>query len=130
MTAMADMMFQLLIFFMLSANIASFSLLDLRTGGLRGGGGAGSEAAAEGAGTATGIAQTAIWTLADDGRITSGGQRFDADRLDALADALLTQGTPHVLIVVRPEVGVQRVVTVLQALSVRGIRSVQIVGAG
>lgn len=128
MTAMADMMFQLLIFFMLSANIAPFSLLDLRTGGLRGSGGATESAPAPG--TATEIAQTAIWTLADDGRITSGGQRFDADRLDALADALLAQGTPHVLIVVRPEVGVQRVVTVLQALSVRGIRSVQIVGAG
>ena len=36
MTALADVLFQLLIFFMLSANLAAYSLLPLRSGALRG----------------------------------------------------------------------------------------------
>lgn len=123
MTALADVLFQLLIFFMLSANLSSYSMLPLRTGALQGTGGA------QGGIAGTGAASTAVWTLNADG-ITASGQRFALTRLEALADALAVQGTPHVLLVLRPDVPVQDVVTVLEILSARGVTSVQIAQAG
>ena len=122
MTALADVLFQLLIFFMLSANLAAYSLLPLRSGALRG------ESGGEtvGAGTAvTEASTTAIWTLNPDGIVAS-GQRFGIDRLQALADALALRQTQHVLIILRPDVPVQNVATVLELLSAQGISSVQI----
>lgn len=125
MTALADVLFQLLIFFMLSSNLSAYSLLPLRSGALQGDGGADTPDA----GTAvTGAQSTAIWTLNPDGIVAS-GQRFGIDRLPALAAALVTQETQHVLIVLRPEVPVQDVVTVLEVLSAHGIGSVQITEA-
>lgn len=129
MTPLADVMFQLLIFFMLSANIAPYSLLDLRTGGVSGG--APSEAQPENApGQTTDIRRTAVWTLDKDGMILAGGQRFAPERLPALSEALLAQGTADVLVILRRDVPVQRLVTVLQTLAARGITSVQVAGGG
>lgn len=129
MTAMADMMFQLLIFFMLSSNLVPFSMLDIRTGGVRGGAAAPGEATqAEAAANTTDLAATAIWTVGGDGRITASGQRFAPDRLSALADALVAQGTDNVLVVAGEGVRVQQVVTVLEVLAARGITSVQLAG--
>ena len=122
MTALADVLFQLLIFFMLSANLSSYAMLPLRSGALQGEGGTDTP----GAGTAvTGSETTAVWTLNIDG-ITASGQRFGIDRLPALAKALVAQKTQHVLIVLRPDVPLQDVVTVLEVLSAHGIGSVQI----
>ena len=84
MTALADVLFQLLIFFMLSSNPSAYAMLPLRSGALQGEGGA--EPA--GAGTnVTGTETTAVWTLNIDG-ITASGQRFAISRLPALARAL------------------------------------------
>ena len=125
MTALADVLFQLLIFFMLSSNPSAYAMLPLRSGALQGEGGA--EPA--GAGTnVTGTETTAVWTLNIDG-ITASGQRFAISRLPALARALVAQQTQHVLIVLRPDVPVQDVVTVLEVLSAHGIGSVQIAEA-
>lgn len=125
MTALADVLFQLLIFFMLSSNLSAYSMLSLRSGALQGDG----TAEAPGVGTAvTGAQSTAIWTLNIDGIVAS-GQRFGIDRLPALAEALVAQQTRHVLIVLRPRVPVQDVVTVLEVLSAHGIDSVQIAEA-
>ena len=102
MTALADVLFQLLIFFMLSANLAAYSLLPLRSGALRG------ESGGEAAGTSTAVTETsatAIWTLNPDGIVAS-GQRFGLDRMQALIDALALQQTRHVLIILRPDVPV------------------------
>ncbi|WP_411840243.1 ExbD/TolR family protein [Paracoccus sp. ME4] len=126
MTAMADVLFQLLIFFMLSANLSSYGLLDIRSGALAGGGGA---TDAPQAGRVTPAGTTAVWTLAPD-RITAGGQRFALTQLDRLAEALVTQGTTDVLLVLRQDVPVGRVVAVLEALQARGIVSVQIADGG
>ncbi|CAM3062128.1 Biopolymer transport protein ExbD/TolR [Paracoccus aminovorans] len=129
MTALADVLFQLLIFFMLSANLLSYSMLPLRSGAIRDTGGPGGTAAAPQAGiTVTEARATAVWTLNPDG-ITASGQQFALPRAAALADALAAQGTRNVLIVLRPEVPVQDVVTVLEMLSARGIDSVQIAEA-
>lgn len=129
MTPLADVMFQLLIFFMLSANIAPYSLLDLRTGGVSGG--TPSEAPPETEpGQTTDIRTTAVWTLDATGAIVAGGQHFTADRLPALAEALKLQGTADVLVILRRDVPVQRLVAVLQTLAARGITSVQVAGGG
>ena len=131
MTPLADVMFQLLIFFMLSANIAPYSMLDVRTGALSGGGGTTPDPDSETQpGRITDIRSTAVWTLDETGTILASGQRFDAARLPALADALLAQGTHDVLVVLRRDVAVQQLVTVLQTLAARGITSVQIAGGG
>lgn len=129
MTPLADVMFQLLIFFMLSANIAPYSMLDLRTGALSGA--SGEETAPETEpGTTTDIRRTAVWTLDPSGAVLASGQRFGPERLPALADALLAQGTSDVLVVLRADVPVQQLVLVLQALAARGITSVQIASGG
>lgn len=132
MTPLADVMFQLLVFFMLSANIAPYSMLDIRTGALSGSGASGSDPAAQEAdpGRTTDIRTTAVWTLGATGEITAGGQRFEAEKLSVLADALLAQGTTDVLVVLRRDVPVQQLVTVLQTLAARGITSVQVAGGG
>ena len=125
MTALADVLFQLLIFFMLSANLAAYSLLPLRSGALQGESGGD----APGAGTAvTAASTTAIWTLNPDGIVAS-GQRFGMERVRELADALAQRRTEHVLIILRPDVRVQDVATVLEVLAAHGIGSVQIAEA-
>ena len=131
MTPLADVMFQLLIFFMLSANIAPYSMLDVRTGALSGGGGTTPDPDSETQpGRITDIRSTAVWTLDETGTILASGQRFEPARLAALADALTAQGTRDVLVVLRRDVAVQQLVTVLQTLAARGITSVQIASGG
>ncbi|MFC3567962.1 ExbD/TolR family protein [Paracoccus simplex] len=128
MTALADVLFQLLIFFMLSASLVAYSMLPLRSGAIRDGEGGGDGAGTEAGTTVTDASATAVWTLNPDG-ITASGQHFALPRLAALADALAAQGTRNVLLVLRPEVPVQDVVTVLETLSAHGIDSVQIAEA-
>lgn len=131
MTPLADVMFQLLIFFMLSANIAPYSMLNVRTGALSGGGGTSPDPDSETQpGRTTDIRSTAVWTLDETGTILASGQRFEPARLAALADALTAQGTRDVLVVLRRDVAVQQLVTVLQTLAARGITSVQIASGG
>ena len=131
MTPLADVMFQLLIFFMLSANIAPYSMLNVRTGALSGGGGTTPDPDSETQpGRTTDIRSTAVWTLDETGTILASGQRFEPARLAALADALTAQGTRDVLVVLRRDVAVQQLVTVLQTLAARGITSVQIASGG
>ena len=131
MTPLADVMFQLLIFFMLSANIAPYSMLNVRAGALSGGGGTSPDPDSETQpGRTTDIRSTAVWTLDETGTILASGQRFEPARLAALADALTAQGTRDVLVVLRRDVAVQQLVTVLQTLAARGITSVQIASGG
>ncbi|MFV0294356.1 MAG: ExbD/TolR family protein [Paracoccus sp. (in: a-proteobacteria)] len=132
MTPLADVMFQLLVFFMLSANITPYSMLDIRTGAISGTTTANEPDTGTNvkSGRNTDIRTTAVWTLDASGEILASGQHFDAERLPVLADALKTQGTSNVLVVLRQDVPVQRLVTVLQTLAARGITSVQVAGGG
>lgn len=126
-TPLADMMFQLLVFFMLSANVAPYAMLTVQSGAVTGGTEAGASAAP--AGRATPARSTAIWTL-EPTRITAGGQRFDLARLPDLAEALRAQGTRNLLLILRPEVEMQVVVGVLDLLAGRGITAVQLADGG
>lgn len=126
-TPLADAMFQLLIFFMLSSNLAPYSLLTIRSG-----------VTGEEAGTDTGaqdpvdqqpapLGQVAIWNV-DAGNVVVGGQQFGFDVLSDLASALNNNGDAAIILVVRNEATVQDLSSVLEALASGGIENIQIAG--
>jgi biopolymer transport protein ExbD len=122
-TPLADAMFQLLIFFMLSSSLTPYSLLTLSPG-------AGTQAASgetpSDAPPGAAGAEAASWVI-DSGSILAGGQRFSFDALPQLAGALSAVQTRNVLLISSPQAQVQDLVTVLEALSAAGITAVQIV---
>ena len=134
-TPLADAMFQLLIFFMLSSSLTPYSLITLRSG---------SEVAVEGeAGQETAEAQTpppediqvvsgetVLWTI-DHNAIIANGTVFDPEDLFALAEALGSEEAPaDVVLIVRDEAQVQDVASVLEALQTANIASVQVTRSG
>ncbi len=124
-TPLADAMFQLLIFFMLSSGLSAYALLDLRTSPAvtEDIAGAGSGEAAD---VSTRLGQTALWTV-EANALRVGGQRFSFDGLPALADALGAQDTPAtVVLIVRPSAQVQDIATVLASLSAANVTSIQV----
>lgn len=125
-TPLADAMFNLLIFFMLSSNITPYSLLPLKgTTAVPGGdAGAAGQDAAQPLGT-----DTAIWTISQ-GQILAGGQQFGIDRVADLTQSLTLLGTSSIVLVVQPEAQVQDLTSVLEALSAGGITQVQLAGRG
>ena len=81
-TPLADALFQVLVFFMLSGSLASYASLPLRNATL---------ATRNGTATPTPAptveaARTAVWTIGAS-RIIANGQRFGFDRLPALTQA-------------------------------------------
>lgn len=122
-TPLADAMFQLLIFFMLTSSLTPYSLLTLQSGP-----GTGEPSGAETTPqTLPAGAPAASWTI-DNGEIVANGQRFGFDALPQLAAALVAAQTPRVLLISSPRAQVQDMVTVLEALAAANIVSVQIVG--
>ncbi len=124
-TPLADAMFQLLVFFMLSSNLTPYSLLSLRAGAIAGG-----DAAQPGSGEQPGDpralspGETAIWSISRESIVAS-GQRFGFESLPQLAEAIQQAGTARVLLVTRSDAQVQGVVSVLEALAANGITDVQ-----
>ena len=130
-TPLADAMFQLLIFFMLSSGLTPYSLLTLQN--------AAGEDVATDQNTSAGNpnstepppqqgaeADVALWTI-DAETVIVGGQRFPFDALDDLADALGVAGAPSdVVLIVRPSAQVQDITTVLARLSAANVTSVQV----
>ena len=127
-TPLADAMFQLLIFFMLSSNVAPYSLLTLRSG-VTGEEGAQSDGSPQPDQLAQAPANAAIWTV-DAGSVTAQGQRFTADTLGPLAQALAAQPEASVVLILREAAQVQDLSNVLEALTTAGVTSVQIASNG
>ena len=125
-TPLADAMFQLLIFFMLTSSLTPYSLLTLSSG-------PGTEAGdtetapEEPAGAVTDPAAT--WTV-EDGQILANGQAFGFDNLPQLAQILVDADTPRVLLISSERARVQDLVTVLEILAAAQITSVDIVSMG
>lgn len=126
MTALADAMFQLLIFFMLASSLTPYSLLPLQSGALP------TEAGAGGGDTTPSPTQTdatsdaVIWAVSNE-TVTIDAQPFGFDRLGALAGALGTPAAPaDVIILVSDEATVQDLATVLEALRLGDVASVRI----
>lgn len=126
-TPLADAMFQLLIFFMLSSNLAPYSLLTIRSGST--GDPAGGETGAQEPAPepAAPIGDVAIWNV-DSGNVIVGGQQFGFDLLADLAASLNADGETGIILVVRDEANVQDLSSVLEALSASGITNIQIAG--
>ncbi|WP_121632448.1 ExbD/TolR family protein [Tropicibacter alexandrii] len=124
MTPLADAMFQLLIFFMLSSSLTPYSMITLQTAEAPpepGNAGAPAPAA-----PAPDTGETAIWAL-ENGRVLVGGQSFDFDALDGLAAALGASGVPQdVLLLVRDSAQVQDVTTVLERLRAANVGAVRV----
>lgn len=132
MTPLADAMFQLLIFFMLSSSLAPYSLLTIRSGPepQEIGDTQSSTQPAPDAPITTIGANTALWTL-DPDKVTIGGQSFPYEVLADLAVALAENAEAEVVIILRSEARVQNLATVLEALTAAGISAVQIIqGSG
>lgn len=120
-TPLADALFQVLVFFMLSGSLASYASLPLRNATLTARDGRGDPVQ----GATVEATETAVWTVGRD-LIIANGQRFPFARLPALATALKAQKTSHVLLIARKDAQVQTITDVLEALTVHGITSVQI----
>ena len=127
-TALADAMFQLLVFFMLSSNLTPYSLMPLRSGALASDGRAADDRDAP-AGQVVSAGDTAIWSISRDS-VVSSGQRFGFERLDDLAAAMQLGGTARVLLVTRHGAQVQGLVAVIEALAAHGITDVQVASTG
>lgn len=138
MTPLADAMFQLLIFFMLSSSLNPYSLITLRSGAeVAVEGEAGAEEAAaqtpppENIQTVSG--ETVLWTVDYQAVISNNilFDRNDPEKLFDLAEALGTEEAPaDVVLIVRPTAQVQDVAWVLEALQNAHIRSVQVTREG
>lgn len=128
-TPLADAMFQLLIFFMLSSSLTHYSLLTLKT-------------SPDSGETVTAIEEegaepapeevlppgdVALWTL-DHNSVIVSGQRFGLEGVDDLVSALAADGadTASVIVLVRNGARVQDVTTVLARLRAAQIGSVQV----
>ena len=130
-TPLADAMFQLLIFFMLSSSLTPYSLVTLRSTT-----DAAKESAAEPSGAVDETAQTpapsntgpqvTIWSLGN-ATLTVDGQVFNITQLPELAEALGTQDAPgNVVILVTDEARVQDVASALEALNAAEVEAVQL----
>lgn len=124
-TPLADAMFQLLIFFMLTSSLTPYSLLTLRSGpGQETAAGAQQDTPEQDPGTPQDPAAT--WTI-ENGAVLAGGQRFGFENLASLAGILAQRDTPNVLLISTPRAQVQDIVTVLETLAAAQITSVQVV---
>lgn len=132
-TPLADAMFQLLIFFMLSTSLTPYSLITLRstpdapTESTAPGGGDG-----PGPAPATdGSANIAIWEVGN-GTVLVDGTAFDADQLEEVAALIGSQDNPGTVVLrVTEAARVQDVATAMEALESGAVSSVQITtGAG
>ena len=126
MTALADAMFQLLIFFMLATSLTPYSLLPLQSGGTPAEAGTGSADTEPTPARTLVDSNVVIWTVQAN-TVTIASQSFGFDRLDALAGALGNPGAPaEVVLLVAPEATVQDLTRVLEALRLGEVGAVRI----
>lgn len=134
-TPLADAMFQLLIFFMLSSSLTPYSLVTLRgaPAGINDTEDTGAALpevedtnATTPASSGTDGPQTTVWKLGD-GVVTVNGQIFETSQLRRLAKAIATQNAPaRIVIMVTDLARVQDIAAAIEALDTADIESVQI----
>ncbi|MEM8592227.1 MAG: biopolymer transporter ExbD [Pseudomonadota bacterium] len=134
-TPLADAMFQLLIFFMLSSSLTPYSLITLKSGPPEteapeeddsintntGGAGDGPPATPE---------LPTLWTVGRD-TVLASGQTYRIDQLVELAEAIGSQGAEtDIILIVREDARVQDVASAMEALENADIQALQITKAG
>jgi biopolymer transport protein ExbD len=124
-TPLADAMFNLLLFFMLTSNVTPYALLTLKAAS-----GVPGATTGEGPGPAAGALVAPALITVEEGALVLNGQRFPLDRARDLAGALTLQGTRGVVLIVTPDAQVQDLTAVLEQLAVNDIREVQIARGG
>lgn len=122
-TPLADAMFQLLIFFMLTSSLTPYSLITLQSGPGSSSPESGSPANSQ---PQSANVQSAFWKI-DNGGIVSNGQYFGFGQLSQLATVLKATGTPQVVLISTPSAQVQDLAVVLEKLTAGGIEQIQIV---
>lgn len=117
-TPLIDVMFLLLVFFMLSSQIAPYALMPV--GGV----------AAAGGEAAPGTAASGPMTIRlSHGQARIGGQDVVLDNLQALARAFVDQGISAFIVIPSASAQAQDVVTALEALKAASPRDVTLVAA-
>lgn len=134
-TPLADAMFQLLIFFMLTSSLTPYSLVTLR--------GTTEDSAQAETDSAPAVQQSqdaeappppntqdtdgvTVWTL-NNGTVTTNQQTFDISQLAGLAKAIGTQDNPgKIVILVTQEARVQDIATAIEAVNSAQVTAVQI----
>jgi biopolymer transport protein ExbD len=116
-TALADAMFQLLVFFMLSSSLSPYSLIPLTPGVLPAG------AAPAGAATAGPVQ---LWHLGR-GQVRAEGRVVPLAAVAELAEGLRAAPDTGVIVVPGPAATVQDLARVTEALAVAGVARVQVV---
>ena len=123
-TPLADAMFQLLIFFMLSSSLSPYSLIPLSGGAA---GQADQTGTAAGAAPAAPAAAPVLWQL-QRGAVRIGAETVALDDLATRLPVLLPDAQARVLLFPGRAANVQDIATVLELLGARGVTGVQIVG--
>ncbi len=121
-TPLADAMFQLLVFFMLTSSLAPYSLMTLKPGAT---GTIPLAGEAREAPETTDPQDIAVWSL------ISGAIRVEGERipLDELPEILGSVNLDRVVLITGRSATVQDVATALESLSVAGVPTVQLVGS-
>ncbi len=135
-TPLADAMFQLLIFFMLSSSLTPYSLITLRTSTQVAVAGDDADAADPAPAQATDSApeivsrDAALWII-DFGAVIVQNNVFDPDDLPDLAAALGSEEAPaDVVLIVRETATVQDISWVMEVLQTANIGSVRVTRDG
>ncbi len=127
-TPLADAMFQLLIFFMLTSSLTPYSLLTIRSGSEPGTTTADPNAPVPEEAVVPG-GNALFWTVRE-GQILANNQEFDLDELPALAASVSLDIDAEVILVMEASARVQDLTSVLEALTSAGVTSVQIAETG
>jgi biopolymer transport protein ExbD len=123
-TPLADVMFQLLIFFMLSSSLSPYALLPLVPPSQDG---APQPQAGPAPALADGQVRTAIWQVGR-GEIRASGEMVGPDALGELLRRLLNDGTQEILLFTTADATTQDVATALEAIRVSGLARVRLIG--
>lgn len=121
-TPLADAMFQLLVFFMLTSSLTPYSLIALKSGGV------GSTVEAVGADKVVELPdnQVAIWQLSR-GHIRAKDTEITLDQLDQVVPAMKQAGIEQVVIVTTGSATTQDLAKTIELLTINEISQVQVV---
>ena len=136
-TPLADAMFQLLIFFMLSTSLTPYSLITLKTASAAAPdpndeqtSGAGIDETKPAPPPRSDTVDVTLWTISN-GSVRTAGQDYDITQLGSLADAIGSQDTPgQVVLIIGDTARVQDVAQALEALEGANVAGVQITREG
>ncbi len=121
-TPLADVMFQLLIFFMLSTSLAPYSLITLGTPVAPTG-----QSTAEPEAAGGGAQSIVIWHIGR-GELRAGSAVLPLDALPQVIPALKEKGLEEILLFTTPVATTQDVATVIEAIRVGEVAKLRLIG--